>query len=64
MAMTYLLSPREVAHLVGVSPRTVRRWAARGQLEAVRLPSGRWRIPEEAVPRRNLDRKGRGGASA
>jgi excisionase family DNA binding protein len=37
---TTLLTPSEVAELLRVTPRTVRRWAAEGHLERVR-PGGR-----------------------
>jgi excisionase family DNA binding protein len=37
---TRLLTPKEVAELLRVTPRTVRRWAAEGHLQRVR-PGGR-----------------------
>ena len=37
-----------VADELGVSPRTVLRWVERGELEALRLPGGRLRIPQNA----------------
>jgi excisionase family DNA binding protein len=37
-----------VADRLGVSTRTVLRWIGRGELEALRLPSGRLRISENA----------------
>jgi excisionase family DNA binding protein len=38
-----------VAELLDVSPRTVLRWVGAGELEAVRLPGGRLRIPQTAL---------------
>jgi excisionase family DNA binding protein len=35
-----LLRPREVAHMFGVRPTTVARWAREGRLAAVRTPGG------------------------
>lgn len=45
------LSPKEVAAIVpGASARSVREWCASKQVPgAIRLPSGRWRIPWSAV---------------
>jgi excisionase family DNA binding protein len=40
-----LLSPQEAAEILRVTPRTVQRYIAEGDLPAVRLPGGRlWRI--------------------
>ncbi len=43
-----LLTAREVGDLLGVSAETVLRWTRRGDLPALRLPSGalRYREPE------------------
>jgi excisionase family DNA binding protein len=43
-----LLRPREVAHMFGVRPTTVARWAREGRLTAVRTPGGhrRYRLGE------------------
>lgn len=38
--MIGLLTAREVADLLGVSAETVLRWTRRGDLPAIRLPSG------------------------
>jgi excisionase family DNA binding protein len=38
-----LLTARQVAELVGVSPETVLRWTRRGELPAIRLPGGQLR---------------------
>jgi excisionase family DNA binding protein len=38
----------DIADDVGVSPRTVLRWVARGELPALRLPGGRLRISQTA----------------
>jgi len=42
------LTCAEVADALRVSPRTVLRWIATGDLEAVRLPGGRLRISQTA----------------
>jgi excisionase family DNA binding protein len=45
-----LLTTREVAKLLNVSDRTVRRWCAKGKLKHLRTPSGgAILIPEDAV---------------
>lgn len=44
--MTALLTAREVAELLSVSPETVLRWTRRGELPAIRLPSGALRYRE------------------
>ena len=46
-----LLTAREVAEWIGVSPETVLRWTRRGELPATRLPSGALRYHEEALGR-------------
>lgn len=49
-----MLTAREVAERLRVSPRTVRRWAAAGRLQAVRLGSGPrrpYRVPASALER-------------
>jgi excisionase family DNA binding protein len=41
---------REVAAMLGASPRMVREWVARGYLPSVRMgPSGQLRIPREGL---------------
>jgi excisionase family DNA binding protein len=47
------LTPEEVAARFRVTPRTVRRWAAEGKLEAIRV-GRQWRIPADAMERLNL----------
>lgn len=48
MAASSLLTARDVAELLGVTPATVLRWTRQGALPAVRLPSGQIRYrPEE-----------------
>lgn len=37
------------ARMVGVSPRTFRRWIAEGHADAVRLPSGRYIVPKTTI---------------
>jgi excisionase family DNA binding protein len=44
-----LLTAREVADRLDVSPGTVLRWIRRGDLPAIRLPGGRLRIAENAL---------------
>jgi excisionase family DNA binding protein len=44
-----LLTAREVADIIGVSSETILRWVRRGQLSAIRLPSGALRFPEQAL---------------
>ena len=41
-----LLTAREVADVLGVSSETVLRWTRRGDLAAIRLPSGAIRYRE------------------
>jgi excisionase family DNA binding protein len=43
------LTPREVANLFRVDPKTVTRWADRGLLETARTPGGHRRILESSV---------------
>ena len=43
------LTVEEVAALCRVHITTVRRWIAQGQLEAIRLPGGTYRITADAV---------------
>lgn len=55
-----LLSVRETARRLGVHENTVRRWADRGILDAVRLPTGvrRLRADEVEALGRGFDRQG------
>jgi excisionase family DNA binding protein len=46
---TRLLTTREVADLVAVSPDTILRWTRRGAVPAIRLPGGAIRYRPEAV---------------
>ena len=52
-----LLRVGEVATLLGVHPKTVRRWLKADQLPWVRLPGGERRVPSDAV-QRVLSREG------
>lgn len=42
----HLLTAREVAGMLGVSPETVLRWTRAGKLPAIRLPGGAIRYRE------------------
>jgi excisionase family DNA binding protein len=44
-----LLTAREVAGHLGVAPKTVLAWTRRGQLPAIRLPSGQLRYPADEL---------------
>ncbi|RLC61233.1 MAG: DNA-binding protein [Chloroflexota bacterium] len=44
------VTPEEVAARFHVTPRTVRRWAAQGKLDAIRV-GRQWRIPLDVVER-------------
>jgi excisionase family DNA binding protein len=45
--MSALMTAREVADLLGVSPETILRWTRRGELPAIRLPGGALRYRED-----------------
>lgn len=47
--MSRLSTAREVADLIGVSTETVLRWTRRGELPAIRLPSGQIRYREDVI---------------
>lgn len=49
--MERLLTPRQVAEILGVSFITIKRWIYSGKIKAVKLPTGKWRIPESEVKR-------------
>jgi excisionase family DNA binding protein len=44
-----LLSPRQVALIFGVDPKTVTRWAKQGRLKSVMTPGGHRRYSESQV---------------
>ncbi|MDG3009258.1 BldC family transcriptional regulator [Rhodococcus sp. D2-41] len=50
-AQERLLTPREVAQLFRVDPKTVTRWAAAGRLGFLRTPGGHRRFREGEVRR-------------
>jgi len=52
-----LLRSGEVAEILGVDRHTVVKWIKEGKISAIRLPSGRYRIPESEV-RRILEGRG------
>lgn len=49
MAPVELLTPQEAGARLKVTPKTIQRWAAEGAIASVTLPSGRIRIPSEAI---------------
>jgi excisionase family DNA binding protein len=46
-----LKTPKEVARIMRVGPKTVTRWAKAGRLKVVYTPGGHVRIPQEEVDR-------------
>jgi excisionase family DNA binding protein len=48
-ATTPHLRPAEVAELLGVSPKTVTRWAREGKLPCLRTLGGHRRYPEHEI---------------
>ena len=46
-----LLRPREVCKRLGISYTTLYRWIRNGRIKAVRIASGRYRIPESELKR-------------
>ena len=44
-----MLRGGEVAEVLGVDRHTVVKWIKEGKIRAIRLPSGRYRIPESEV---------------
>ena len=44
-----MLRSGEVAEILGVDRHTVVKWTKEGKIRAVKLPSGRYRIPEGEV---------------
>ena len=49
--MEKLLTLRQTAEILNVSTRTLLRWIENGKIRAVRLPSGRIRIPQTEIER-------------
>jgi excisionase family DNA binding protein len=45
-----ILTAKEVAGLLRVTPETVYTWLRTGRLKGERLPGGDWRIKREDVP--------------
>ena len=57
-----LLKVKEAASILNVDRRTIWRWIKKGRIQAIRLPSGRYRIPEGEVVkilREGLEKGGR-----
>lgn len=46
-----LLTPREVARLFRVDPKTVSRWGAAGRIGSIKIPGGHRRYRESEVRR-------------
>ncbi len=44
-----LLTPREAADLLGVTPHTLARWARSGLIPSLRLPGGNRRYPRSGL---------------
>jgi excisionase family DNA binding protein len=60
-AQEKLLTPGEVAALFRVDPKTVTRWALKGQITSIRTPGGHRRFRESEI--RALMRGGAEGAA-
>ena len=60
--MTRLLTAREVAECLSLSPETVLSWARSGDLPSFKLPSGQIRFSEEALDAWLLARSSVGGS--
>ena len=46
-----LLTVKEVAQILGVSPVTIRAWDKNGKIKTIRTPGNQRRIPEEELRR-------------
>ncbi|RXH56816.1 Molybdate-binding domain of ModE [Granulicella sibirica] len=44
-----MLTPREAAHLIGISYPTIKQWILNGKLKTVRTPGGHHRVAESAL---------------
>ncbi len=51
----------EAARVLGVSPRTLRRWARVGRIDGTRTPEGNWRLRRDAVARMARGMEGQPG---
>ncbi len=49
MATTPLLTPREAAHMLGISYPTIKQWILSGKLKTVPTPGGHHRIAQSAL---------------
>lgn len=54
--MARLITAKEVAKKLSISPITVRMWAREGELPVVKLRGRTWRFDEEAIDRRIKER--------
>jgi molybdopterin-binding protein len=48
-AKNHMLTPREAAHLIGISYPTIKQWILSGQLKTVKTPGGHHRIAESTL---------------
>ena len=55
--MTKLLTPQEVATRLSVTPRTAQRWMAAGEMPALQLPSGDYRVDPADLERWERERR-------
>jgi excisionase family DNA binding protein len=51
MTTAKLLTTSAAADALGVTAQTIRRWIEAGQIKAVALPSGHFRIPQSEIDR-------------
>lgn len=49
LASLSLLTPMQVARLLGASPDSVRRWCEQGRIPGYRTPGGHWRISRKSL---------------
>jgi molybdopterin-binding protein len=48
-AQNHMLTPREAAHLIGVSYPTIKQWILSGKLKTVQTPGGHHRVAEATL---------------
>lgn len=54
-AVPKMYTPAEIAAIFAVDVRTVRRWIEAGEIVAIKLPGGHWRIEESEVERLRVE---------